>query len=273
MRFLRCLSLLLFLTAPVTAWNAPGHKVVALIAMEELTPEVRAQVNEMLSHHPFPEARQIEGASVWPDQVRQHPEYHRGPWHYGNEPVFLDGFVGDAFDGGQIVEAIELNLSVLSDPSSQPVDRAIALAWIVHCVGDIHQPMHAINGYSPDTPHGDRGGNEFLVTYRGEETNLHRFWDSVGGRFWQGKTDQDLKTVATELSSLYPADAMVDLADPNLWLHESHLLARSLAYPQAIRKQPLDEAYQRYARTVSEQRVTLAGHRLAAVLEKLLGSP
>lgn len=263
----------MFLFSPVMAWNGPGHKVVALVASAGLSPEAREKVTEILSHHPFEEARELEGASVWSDHVRQHPEYHRGSWHYGNEPIFLDGYVGEAVDGGEVVEAIEKNIAILSDPAASKEDRAIALAWIVHCVGDIHQPLHAANGFSPETPEGDRGGNEFFVSYNGQETNLHRFWDSVGGRFWEGDRGEDLKAVAAELSISYPRDGMVEKSDPNLWLHESHILARYLAYPQATRQQSLSESYVRMAQSISEQRLALAGHRLAAVLERLLVSP
>lgn len=273
MKILRSLSLLLMLACPVLAWSGPGHKVVALIASAELSPEINARIQEILSHHPFPEARELLAASVWPDQLKEYPEYARGPWHYANVPFFLEGPARPTQDGGKVVEALEHNLEVLKSEASSDAEKAVALAWVVHILGDIHQPLHAATAYSPQFPEGDRGGNEYHIWYQEDETNLHRFWDSAGGRFWKGENGQDLSQVAEELRKKFPSDAMVELTDPRIWRHESHILARYLAYPGTAQNQAISPDYIATARAVSERRLALAGHRLTALLEKLLGNP
>lgn len=270
MKILRSLALLLMLACPVLAWNGPGHKVVALIASSELDPEINARIQEILSHHPFPEARELLAASVWPDQIKEYPEYAQGPWHYANVPLFLEGPIHPTQDGGQVVEALEQNLEILKSEASSDADKAVALAWVVHILGDIHQPLHAATAYSPQFPEGDRGGNEYHIRYQEEETNLHSFWDSTGGRFWKGENGQALSQVAEELRERFPSDAMVELTDPRIWRHESHILARYLAYPGAVQNQPVTPDYVATARAVSERRLALAGYRLAAVLRTVL---
>ncbi len=274
MKILHTFSLLMVLACPALAWNGPGHKVVALIAAAELSPEINARLQEILNHHPFPEARELLAASVWPDLIKDDPEYPdydaHGPWHYSNVPIFLEGPVHPTNDRGQVVEALELNLEILGNESSSDAEKAVALAWVVHILGDIHQPLHAATAYSPQFPEGDRGGNEYRIWYQEEETNLHRFWDSTGGRFWNGENGQDLSQVADELRQRFPSDTMVEMTDPRIWRHESHILARYLAYPGAVQNQAISPDYVATARAVSERRLALAGHRLAAVLRTVL---
>ena len=270
MKILRCLCLLLCLASPCFGWNAAGHKIVALIAAAELEPKLNAQLEEILSAHPFPEARDLLSASVWPDQLKSHPEYARGPWHYSNLPLFLDVPPQAEPDPGRIVEALELNIELLQDQDSSQAEKAVALAWIIHLLGDIHQPLHSTSAYSTRLPKGDRGGNEYPLKYRGELTNIHSFWDSVGGRFWKGHKEKDLKAVADELRGRFPADALVELTNPRQWRHESHVLARYFAYPGVSFEQSVTPAYAATAQAISEQRLALAGHRLAALLKVVL---
>jgi hypothetical protein len=182
-------------------WNETGHKVVALIAWEDLTPKTRAAVVELLTHHPryekdlltgVPESPDAAGAtgaagadetashafavaSTWPDMVRgqghpMHAAYSHPQWHYINIP-FEDGAPATpaserapAEPGpANIVEALEQCTRELKDPATPPEQKAIDICWIAHLVGDIHQPLHAATRYSPQFPHGDTGGNSAMV--------------------------------------------------------------------------------------------------------------
>lgn len=272
MKILRSLLLLSILVCPALAWNSPGHKVIALIASSELSDEVNAQIVEILRHHPFPEARELLGASVWPDRIKEYPEYAHGTWHYANAPLFLDGKVHPTQDHGLVVQALQQNIEVLRSDSATKAEKAVALAWVIHLVGDVHQPLHAATSYTSEMPEGDRGGNEYHIRYLEEETNLHSFWDSAGGLFWKGNNGHDLEQVASHLGSLYTVDGMLAVTDPEVWKHESHVLARYVAYPESQPDHAVSESYVGLSRGISEKRLALAGHRLAMVLRQIFAA-
>ena len=201
------------------AWNEAGHGVVALIAWQQLDAQQRRQVGELLKHHPHYEkylaARTPNGvdvnesafmkAAVWPDWVRparpgsegelyKGPEitsFHRGEWHYISTPwvvpqdrTKVDPATRPAATQPateNVLTALEANAKILADASAKPADRAVALCWIMHMVGDIHQPLHAIAMYSQDFPDGDRGGNAIIVRENDNVIRLHAYWDGALG--------------------------------------------------------------------------------------------
>src|SRR5260370_13826895 len=164
---------LLTLTAPpANAWGCKGHQTVALIAEKHLTREARQLVQKLLSENPIdPVLRRWCGnattdlmvdASTWPDDVRN--ERRNGPWHYidiprGKHKGELDGYCGSE---GCVTRAIEEQRAILKDKSADPLKRAEAIRYLIHFVGDMHQPLHAINN-------ADSGGN-----YRAVENFHHR---------------------------------------------------------------------------------------------------
>ncbi|HYL82675.1 MAG TPA: S1/P1 nuclease [Candidatus Angelobacter sp.] len=189
----------LFLSAVVPpsahAWGCKGHQTVALIAESHLSPEARQMVEKLLRGNPIdPQLRRWCGnatpdllvdASTWPDDVRN--ERRNGPWHYidiprGKHKGSLDDFCGTE---GCVARAIAEQRSLLKDKSAAPAKRADALRYLIHFVGDLHQPLHTINN-------GDNGGNCVAVQYLHHEPlanpahperedyspNLHQIWDT-----------------------------------------------------------------------------------------------
>ena len=176
------------------AWGCKGHQTVALIAEKHLTPEARQFVEKLLSENPIdPELRRWCGnstpdllvdASTWPDDVRN--ERRNGPWHYIDIPrgARMDALGKYCLDGC-VTRAIEEQRSILKDKSAEALKRAEAIRYLVHFVGDLHQPLHAINN-------GDNGGNCVAVKYLHHEPlpnpqhperedytpNLHQIWDT-----------------------------------------------------------------------------------------------
>src|SRR5688572_20420654 len=203
--------------SPALGWNATGHQVVCQIAWRELKPEVRAKVAALVQKHPFfkrhlkpadvaPDApdyamRSFMLASTWPDLLRQardpkEKQHHRAEWHYVNLPIIPEGTDPSKIQLGptelkfdpakpplNITQALEWCVRRVNDPAASDEERAVVLAWILHLVGDLHQPLHASGVYSADYPGGDRGGNLFMVKYHGNVTDLHTFWDNVLGRY------------------------------------------------------------------------------------------
>ena len=124
--------------APAFAWGKTGHRVVAAIADAQLSGLARAHVKEILG-----EAESLDEAANWPDEMRSNPssfwQKTSTPWHY----VTLNGIVYDhAPPEGDALEALNKYSAVLRDPNANLADKQLALRFVVHIVGDLHQPWH-----------------------------------------------------------------------------------------------------------------------------------
>ncbi len=301
------------------AWNSTGHMTVALIAYRELTPEQQKQVTEILKAHPHYQqlvtetmpagANEAEWAfmkfSTWPDWVRparpgtdryKSPaitRFHQGAWHYVNIPYYLGGYHGPATrptsgPDVNILTALAENHRIFGDDNAKPEDRAVALAWLEHLVGDLHQPCHAATMYSERFPQGDQGANKQAV--RGSEgpTRLHAYWDDLMGK--KDASIQELDALAKQLLARKPADPAVrpEETQYDAWAKESHELAVSKVYLNGELKTaladdvwdtktvPFDQVpavppkYYEDAHAIAEQRVVLAGHRLAQQIKSAI---
>jgi hypothetical protein len=237
------------LAAPLRAlaWGAEGHQVVALIAESELTPAAKARVNALLALEP---GATLESISTWPDEHRS-PE--TSAWHYVNFPRGDCHYVPDRDcpDGQCVVAALDRERAKLSQGS--PEDRLKALKYVVHLVGDSHQPLHA--GYADD-----RGGNQYQIQGFGRGTNLHALWDSGLPK----QIDPDPESLARSLESV-PVTASTDF-DPARWAEEScRIVGEDGFYPP----HRLPYRYADQWTPVLEERLEVAAKRLAALLNGL----
>lgn len=240
--------------APLAAWGPTGHRVVGRIADGHLTPEAAATVEELLG------PTGLTHAGVWADDVRSDPAFrHADPWHY----ISIDD--GETLadternPAGDVVQAIERHEAILADREASAEDRANALRFLVHFVGDIHQPLHVGR-------RADRGGNSVLVTFFDEPTNLHSVWDSRiidhrGLSFSElaEKLDHVSDDEVTRLQSATLAD----------WAKESYDL-RAAVYPDD-NEHRLSWEYVYHSWPVIERRLLEAGVRLAGVVNRVLG--
>ena len=192
------------LPLPASAWNIPGHMLSGIIAYQVLqqeNPPTIEKVKAVLEKHPW-YANQWQArlqdvpvadhdlvlfmqAARWPDDIRSHGQgQNRPPWHYINLPFKPEGQPASVQirepDPVNILTAMAENESVVKN-ENDPERKAIALAWLFHLVGDIHQPLHTAQLFTVEYPKGDRGGNEICVrvTQAGQPMDLHRFWDGV----------------------------------------------------------------------------------------------
>lgn len=305
------------LTAPALGWNALGHRVVAEIAWQQLDAGTLQKIVDTLKRHPrFGEdflgrmPRDVATAdpatqdrwifwqaAVWPDVARGGP-YDRPTWHYINVPVFVDKSdrkalgrqlpfnqsfkyptKGDPADYN-VVQAIKHAQATIASRSAGTDEKAIAYCWLMHLVGDLHQPLHSCALVSVNQfPQGDRGGNQIPLT-RGN--NLHSLWDNLLGR---SDRMNNVKRVVVELSDREQYGEVWDSAakenDVRKWTVESHRLAESFAYDpvilQAVRETPsgaklapitLPDAYLKAAGEHARQRAVAAGLRLTGMLDE-----
>jgi S1/P1 Nuclease len=282
----RSLWLAAFLTllpaAPALPWGQEGHAIVAEIAQRRLSPQVNHKINALLgSELPALEAAQFSLASVasWADDYRadKHDETQR--WHFVDIPYdrdFYDAAADCKLDphyGDCIVNALARFRMTLADCTKPVAERAMALKFVVHFVGDIHQPLHDTTGINPDTAADDQGGNLIIVTFvdkdnKPQNTNLHHVWDT--DLIMRKVYDWGEYVRLLETSWLPGKDvAALQAGDAVDWAQDAHKAAQIVAYnfrPDHV----IDEEYYKDAIPIVDRQLALAGLRLARVLNEAL---
>lgn len=269
------------LAIDAAAWHASGHMVVAEVAYRNLTPRARSQVQGLLAAAQLDEkCNEFRTASVWADD---HKTDKDAPWHYINTYFRTDGkrAKGKPLDQN-VVWAIRKFKAELGDPSLSDERRGKALVWLLHFVGDIHQPMHAVAFESDSLPNGDRGGNDTkLIPPPGlqpEPRNLHFLWDMGAGAFPEvvrPLNDVGQRTIArlADLAEEAVKERQVGKDredDPGAWARESFELAIKYAYDLTPGSAP-SSMYLERCRQLSLWRVGMAGFRLARLINAALG--
>lgn len=250
-------SLLLLLgvacSSEAWAWSADGHRLIADYALSRLSPAAGAQLERLLAQE---NGATLASVSTWADEVKSPTT---AAWHYVNFPRDADcRYDGDrmCIQGNCVVGAIERQLAVLAS-GAPPERRLLALKYVVHFVGDVHQPLHA--GYTDD-----RGGNDFQLRAYGRGTNLHKLWDSALVQHWPGGIEE-LK------ASMDKVPTAAGAADPRLWAEASCRVVASAGFYPGRRK--LDESYAAQWNEQLPQQLALAGQMLAEALNASLALP
>jgi hypothetical protein len=297
-------------TPPVHAWGCRGHQAVAYIAGKHLTPEARQLVQKLLSENsPDPQLKRYCGnalsdlmadASTWADDIRD--DRKNGPWHYidiprGKHRGELDGYCGTE---GCVTRAIEEQRAILKDKSADSLKRAEAIRYLIHFVGDMHQPVHTISN-------ADIGGTCVPVRYLDYDPlpnllhperedyspNLHQVWDTE--ILERAMEISNPRRYADELDKKFRAvRAVWEAAGIHVdnWAWESHERAETEVYdafPEKIAIEPdtklkncaennhigkrmfekhlaVGEVYQNNAAKAAETGLAEAGVRLAMIL-------
>jgi hypothetical protein len=243
---------------PRSAWFDLGHRTVALIAEGRLTPQAAAAVQDILA------GQSMADASLWADQIRGQRR-DTGPLHYVNIPLQASAYdPATQCPGGQcIIAAIEDERRVLTDPRASSVERAEALKFLIHFMGDLHQPLHV-------SDNNDRGGNGAQVQFFGAGTNLHKVWDGLLiERADVTDTDQYLARLTLQMALLdlgtFERGTVVD------WAMEGHQVAVENAY-RIPRNRQLGERYEAANMPLVDLAIIKAGVRLAMVLNEALAN-
>lgn len=248
----------LLCASPAFAWGPLGHRVVARLAEAQLTPPARAEAQRLLA---LQGARHLADVANWADSLRgtdaglfqRTKRLHFVNFH--SRHCIYDP-PRDCRNGECVVAAIGKYSAVLADRANPPAERAEALAFVVHFVGDIHQPLHA------DYRH-DAGGNDYQVRWHGRGTNLHRVWDSLMLNDAHLSVAQYTRKLQAERTPIATGGR------PAEWAEESCRIDRDRGvYPPT---RFIDAAYVARERPVAEQRLRQAGARLAELLNRDLG--
>ena len=279
----RLILLLAALSAasPAAAWWEYGHETVGRIAFESVRPDTRAAVQRLLARGRLLETPDcpvatIELASYWPDCIKTLGDRfsYAFSWHYQNVDICKPFDLKGACRDGHCVSAqIERQARILADRQVPERERLMALAFLVHFVGDLHNPMHAGD-------RGDRGGNDVKANYGiiGGRTNLHGMWDGyLAERAIStppGGPQAILASASAEERAALAGGTVED------WSRESWEAARTHAYasligdpcgPKPEGRPTLTEEDVRALIPVLRRQVLAGGLRLARLLDDALG--
>lgn len=251
---------LLLLSAPsLFGWGRDGHRLIAQIASQQLNAKARAEVKKLLQD------QSLESIASWADEVRGQRR-ETSTWHFIDLP--LDIPRGDwkkyCPQTGCVLSQIPEMESRLKNGNLAQRDRAEALKFLVHLVGDMHQPLHVGEKH-------DRGGNDVKVVFFGKPSNLHSVWDSSILDLGMQK-DAKLKEKLGRKPGYFERRRLAK-GGPEDWAWQSRDVSRDVVYANLPAGQPaaLGDDYFRKALPSEELQLRRAGVRLAKVLNETLG--
>lgn len=284
----------IFLFSSAQAWWGAGHMVVGMIAYQRLEPNAKAQVDSLIEvlEVQYPYTNHFVAAATWPDDLKAEGVHYYDTWHYTSHHYNPDKVNLPEPQELDVVWAINQSQKILKSRRSRPMEKARALGFLIHFVGDIHQPLHAGSMFSNDLPGGDMGGNRYRIL--DDHGSLHKLWDDGCGYTSElnnidpygvpkeplnKKELKRLEDFAADLVKAFPESEMksVGIHDPEFWAMESSKLAQKFAYDgfngeKEGRKQWLkpggepSEAYLTKGQEIVKQQLALAGYRLARML-------
>lgn len=264
--------ILLFLNInQALAWNALGHRLIAQIAYDYLTPHARSTFNDYNQYlNQVYQSRDLVDASVWLDTLRSHDVHWFNHLHYIECFFSKDNTPLPEAHSMNAVWAIRQAQHALAGIKANGFDKGIHLRILLHVTGDLHQPLHAASRVSKAFPGGDKGGNLCLLGANPIAENLHLYWDKGAG-FLVRKNQTSRKEIlkmADDIVSHYPCyPELMDL-DPSHWAQDSHTIAINHVYKIKADQVP-NKYYQKQAQNIVKQQIALAGCRLAAILNKI----
>lgn len=276
-------TLFLFaLVTPLFGWGRDGHQIVGLVAAAKVKPATTAAITDLLG------AQTLADIAPLPDQWRaeetptSHPKTEL--WHFTDIPTTAAAYVPDRdcptiadneVDRNCVLAAIDHFRQVLADKNAPKADRVRALTFIVHFVGDVHQPLHTTSRFKNGDS--DRGGNLVKATFPGvsdpeHKENLHKVWDTELIKSEHRTDEAYAQYLLDHVVPTLSAAAMNDSSDVD-WANSAHHLAVVDAYHYPGHKlmfAPINKTYVKKNAKVVDKQLALAGVRLAHLLDAAL---
>lgn len=260
------------------AWGPTGHRIVGEIAQKELNPRALSIIGDILANE------SLAQVSTWADEIKSDPDRYRHTfsWHYMTWPAGQDEY--EYHNDGELIQSIQDNLKIVKNIHAPKIDRSTALKFLVHLVGDLHQPLHVGNGQ-------DMGGNACQVMFHGQRVNLHALWDEKLIEKTYLSFSEFVKFLLEKRSALKASEMERRILQ---WARESRTL-RDKIYPAEVEKPKNEKSFiliKDYCRrdidhvdseipnlgyeysyefkSDLEDRLLLAGIRLGALLNEVL---
>ena len=227
-------------------WGSIGHKVIGEIASQNLSSNATNQIEKIL------DGQSLALVSTWADEMRSNPEFRKyDAWHYVNMPLNKEYPEIQKNNKGDIIQAINKCIVVLKNKKSSNELKSFHLKYLVHLVGDIHQPLH-VGRFE------DRGGNDIKINFLGKASNLHRVWDSQMIEYYK----LDYKSLADELIINKKIKVSINPID---WSYESHQKVKKI-YSEIIGIDNINPDYIAINSPFIKSQLHKAGLTLAKVL-------
>jgi PKD repeat protein len=293
--FLACFLASICLSQTAFGWGQEGHMTVAEIAYNHLRPDVKAQCDALiavnLGTYTANASSNFITAASWADDFKS--SLGTGTSHYIDLPLCINGLAvsntgtctGTCNDGvctnnappgvPNVVTAINQYTAVLLNPNASLTDRATALRYVLHYVGDIQQPLHSSNGISTShpPPNGDAGGNGFSI--HGTWSNLHSMWDAGVGylndsgisRPMSASGYATISNKVADVETTYPYTPSIGaIPDPMTWATDSYYYAETVTYANITEGGTPTTSYLNAGQATCKQRMAAGGKRLADLL-------
>jgi hypothetical protein len=278
--------------ATTLAWWQNGHMLTAQVAKLDLLqrhPEVYPYAEDMallIAPFTFNLSNSFIESAVWADDIKNLGWGFWSPWHFINRGYDPSGEFYDAESESDSPWAINQTVVVLTNNLSLAnvtLEKSIMLRMMIHIIGDMHQPLHNAEFYSELFPTGDQGGNLINVTWEGEQTELHAFWDSVAEELGQ-TFDRPLNESSLQFFEQYGLGLMHDFPRSqfptqlnettawNQWTFEVYEQAVTYAYDLLPADDDISSTYQKVAYQVCRANLALGGYRLADMIWYTLGN-
>jgi hypothetical protein len=266
-------------------WDAP-HMIIMEICRNQLDSKTICRVEKIIKYleHEFPESSCFLTAACFPDDLTPNGLSGFKVWHGILTPYSPDGFLTKHAEGcisslineNNLHSAIFQSLIILKNPQSCKWQQSFMLRFLLHSVGDIHQPLHCIQLYSEKFPYGDLAGHRFLLN-ASEFKNLHHLWDAafgIGKKHYNRPLSQEdreeIQMIAkTIMLSFPPENLPINQMDYRKWSEESFQFAVDFAYNNLSENGLLSPNYLEQGKNIVMYQIALAGYRLANLLKEL----
>lgn len=275
--------LLFFQISMANAWDRVGHQIIAAIALDQLSQVEKQYFNNLLQQFPDGKSDDLISVASWADDLRNDGVNVFNQWHYINIPFRAEKVKVrlPSVPNSNIVTAISDGQQVLINKNTKPWEKSFFLRFLVHLVGDIHQPLHCVTRISKYRLAGDRGGTDYYVQFPWDDQRqaqpLHALWDKEIGLYPDLEKNFDpeqIKKVARALEREYPKESFQkELAKTDFyqWAGESFYFAKKFVYQTKEGKVPTN-GYLEKARLIVKKRLVLAGYRLGGLLDQIYRS-
>ncbi|MBP9722292.1 MAG: S1/P1 nuclease [Gammaproteobacteria bacterium] len=292
------------------AWNYQGHKLISEIAYDNLTTKQQQKLDNILDAliYKLPQEdkkiykqqqyslSKLAKLSIMPDFWKEETlnsladNFHiksitiaqsignlkTSDWHYSSKIFSSDNKFHQEKQGKQEkngkLDVILPQLITSTKSTVNPAEKALGIIYLAHLMEDSHQPLHAMSRKTNQT-NNDRGGNYFCLKRNNKRltncrANLHSYWDSAGTLL---NTKKPITLLTQDIIKSYPTSAFINqikILDPEIWLQESFSY-KTVVYDTPEYEYP-NKIYQAKTRTITSQRMALAGYRLSKLLAEII---